>query len=478
MSFFTSEQEMQAWLSGQLDDSESLSELIVDQTAIVEYEPKNYAEVRIVGAIKRVLSSLHNVIKISEDENIAYSDGEILRPDFVLYSSETQSLIIVELKNLVSPSRQAGTELAAYSAGIRKFASLLAEGDVCHVLISSVWPTLLRHYSRDQILWQGRNLLCLKPINLADSKIALAIVDPAEIAGNGHEHLLTPRQVGGYQICLYGYQKNSDFAEHENQFRAALQQMASDGNRLRSHGFAYLWRDHESFSLAPYSIACMNVAPFVFAEEVFNQNEVAGLTFFNKFHQVIRESSPIGHGETLREISENCRRFLQNVCNPSFEGFLTWDYHRLDMHGRAEKIAFVGWGIFGDLFFSELSKRYQSGVAVRDSMDSEIGDHTVDTVVITSPEIITALDLIANTQKGSELNRFYIPPPTSCDQCGKSLANEKYFIDGEIRGSSAWGNMCGHCHSLSGEEIGWGKGQLYLNRGTNGWIMVGGFHEQ
>ncbi|MBX9899960.1 MAG: hypothetical protein K2Y28_04165 [Burkholderiaceae bacterium] len=478
MSLFTSEQQMQNWLSGQLDSLESLTELIVGQEIIEGFKPKDYAEARIVGSIKKVLSSLHHTIKISEDENITCSGTEVLRPDFVMFSPETESLVIVELKNLVSPSRQAGTELAAYSAGIRKFVPLLAEGDICHVLISSVWPTLLKHYARDQILWQGRNLLCLRPIELATSEIALAIVDPTEIAGNGHEHRLTHEQVGGYQICLYNYIKNVDLTQHENQLRAAIQLMANEGSRQRSHGFAYLWRDHACFSLAPYSITCMNIAPFVFTEEMLNEDEVANAPFFNKFYNVVHDFHPEGHGETLREISEIGSRFVENICDPRYEGFFPWDRHRMIMQSRAEKIAFVGWGIFGDLFYSELQKKYLSWGAVKDFMDPEIGDFAIDTLVETRSAIVIALDLTANPKKGRELNEFYASPPTSCDLCGKSLTNEKYFIDGKVNDSPMWANMCGQCHGACGVEIKWGRGQLYLNCGIEGWLKVGGFENQ
>jgi hypothetical protein len=222
----------------------------------------------------------------------------------------------------------------------------------------------------------------------------------------------------------------------------------------------------------------MNIAPFVFSEEILSQDEVANAHFFNKLYEVISDFSPEGHGETLREISEIGSRFVGNICDPRYEGFFSWDQHRMIMQPRAEKIAFIGWGIFGDLFYSELQKKYQSGSSVRDSMDPEIGDIVIDTLVETRLAIVSALDLVANPKKGRELNDFYVSPPTSCDLCGKSLANEKYFIDGRVDGSPMWANMCGQCHVARGEEIKWGKGQLYLNCGAEGWLKVGGFEEK
>ncbi|MBA5608513.1 hypothetical protein H3H36_24510 [Duganella sp. FT3S] len=477
MSIFSSEKEMQEWLSSHLEKEEGLTDLVINREEIAERKPRNYAEARVIDSINKVFSSLHSTVKISEDENISSVTGEILRPDFVLYSPDTQSLIIVELKNLVSPSRQAGTELAAYSAGIRKFTPLLAEGDMAHVLISSVWPTLLKHYARDQILWQGRNLLCLTPVQLDTSEIALAIVDPGEISGVDLEYRLTPEQVCGYQICLYNYQNKADLTQHENQLKAALQLMANEGNRQRSHGFAYLWRDHASFSLAPYSITCMVVAPFAFPDEILKEKQVADSSFFDKFQEVIQDFCPSGHGEALKEISNIGRDFVENICDPRYEGFYSWEMHRMEMQPRAEKIAFIGWGVFGEVFFSELQKKYQSGSAVIDLMDPEIGDYAVDALVETKAAIVSAFDEVANPQKGQERDGYYAGPPDNCDLCGKSLAREKYFIDGKLSGSHMWANMCGHCYRLRGEDIRWGRGQLFKNCGPGRWLMVGGFED-
>ena len=468
---------MQRWLSSHLETEEGLSDLIVNQEDIEKYEPKNYAEARILDSIRKVSSSIRSTVKISEDENISSAVGEVLRPDFVLYSPDTQSVVIVELKNIVAPSRQAGTELAAYSAGIRKFSPLLAEGDMAHVLISSVWPTLLKHYARDQILWQGRNLLCLAPVQLADSKIALEIIDPKQIAGKEFEYRLTPEQVCGYQVCLYNYRNGDDLNQHQNQLRAALQLMANKGNQQRSHGFAYLWRDHANFSLAPYSITCMVVAPFVFSEEMLGEAQLANSSFFAKFQNVIKEYCPTGHGEALKEISDVGSQFVENICDPTYEGFYPWEIHRMQIQPRAEKVAFIGWGIFGEVFFSELQKKYQSGNVSIDLMDPEVGNAAVDMLVETKTSIVTALDRKADVQKGEDRGEYYIRPPTHCDLCDKSLKREKYFVDGKVRGESMWANMCGHCYRLLGENIKWGKGQLYKNCDAERWLKVGGFEE-
>lgn len=69
---------------------------------------------------------------------------------------------------------------------------------------------------------------------------------------------------------------------------------------------------------------------------------------------------------------------------------------------------------------------------------------------------------------------YYSNAPEACDICKRSLADEKFMIDGEVEGHSAWANMCEDCFHKHGVKIGWGYGQLY-KRDTNGWLLVGSF---
>jgi len=52
--------------------------------------------------------------------------------------------------------------------------------------------------------------------------------------------------------------------------------------------------------------------------------------------------------------------------------------------------------------------------------------------------------------------------PANCDLCGTPLANEKYFVDGSIKGH--WALMCPLCHTIKGCGLGLGRGQLYNSK--------------
>ena len=166
MSLFSSESIMQEWLSRALEGAEGLAELIVNLDALEEESASNFAASRMLQSFRTCVSSLYITQKISENENISINEGEILKPDFVLYAPETESVVIVELKNIAGPTRQAGTELAAYSCEIRTTIPFLSDGDIVHILISTEWPTLLRHFVQHEIFWQRKNLLCLQPVDM------------------------------------------------------------------------------------------------------------------------------------------------------------------------------------------------------------------------------------------------------------------------------------------------------------------------
>ena len=52
--------------------------------------------------------------------------------------------------------------------------------------------------------------------------------------------------------------------------------------------------------------------------------------------------------------------------------------------------------------------------------------------------------------------------------------NKKYMIDGAVKPSGIWANMCSKCYHFHGIGIEKGIGQVYLNQ-NNRWLLVGGF---
>jgi hypothetical protein len=51
------------------------------------------------------------------------------------------------------------------------------------------------------------------------------------------------------------------------------------------------------------------------------------------------------------------------------------------------------------------------------------------------------------------------------------------MVDGKVRNSHVWANMCSDCAFFCGDGIGWGMGQLYL-KDEKGRLLVGGFADE
>jgi hypothetical protein len=84
------------------------------------------------------------------------------------------------------------------------------------------------------------------------------------------------------------------------------------------------------------------------------------------------------------------------------------------------------------------------------------------------------LNGLVDLERGRRDPVYFTPSPTTCDLCGKPLAESKYMIDGNVIDSHGWACMCPSCFSTRGQGIGWGRGQLYI-RDPEGWLQVAGF---
>jgi hypothetical protein len=85
-----------------------------------------------------------------------------------------------------------------------------------------------------------------------------------------------------------------------------------------------------------------------------------------------------------------------------------------------------------------------------------------------------SLDELVDMDRAEKHRVYYANAPLECDICSCSLENEKYMIDGKVQDYGVWACMCSDCFNSFGENISWGKGQLYL-RNNKGWLLVSGF---
>lgn len=355
---FHLEEDMQQWLSKELK-SKSLADLIIGIDEFKKLEFTDIVEIKLHKSFIHCLESLFLTEIISENENISLKAGDVLKPDFLLYAPETESIIILELKNLASPSRQAGTEVSAYASEIKSYIPFISDGDLINVIISPVWTTLVKHYVLHELFWLQRNIICLEPVE-DNGAIFLKILDIKDLIDNQISLRLSEKHLGGYQLCLYDYAR-PDFQPYTEQMKSALSAMAAKGNSQKNHGFAFLWKDNWAATRAPYSITMLNFAPFNSLERLFHDENYIPNKMAEKFIGIIKKYGPEGHGRSLEQIEEAGASFLSSFSKPRAEGFTTWKNLRDIIIHRAELVSFRAWGIFDELLSEKIKNEYQKG---------------------------------------------------------------------------------------------------------------------
>lgn len=381
MDLFSSEAEMQTWLSNALDNSCGLSELITNLDYVENFTPGHLPERKILTSYKTCIKSLHINEKISENKNISVNSGDVLKPDFILYTPETQSIVIVELKNLRGPTRQAGTELAAYSCEVKSAIPFISDGDIVNVIISTEWPTLLRHYIFHQIFWLGKNVICLEP-HQENGEIKLKLLEVAELAQNDIPIKISDRYLGGCQICLEDYARDKTQQDkYLEQMKAALHAMSIRGYGQNGHGFAFLWKDDWELSVAIYSITVLHFAPFQSIERFLHLDTAEYPEFVERLMKLTREHSPNGAGNALNELIDCCQTFLVDICSPKPSCFTSWDGLRKIMTNQTELVAFEAWGMFGEVFTEKLAQEYRAGNLDCLRTSPELGLAAIDEIV-------------------------------------------------------------------------------------------------
>lgn len=358
---------MQQWFSEQFAMGKSLADFVTNFENFEQPFAKmqSFSNRKVIDSFRFCLSSFDNNEVIVENRDISLSDQDILKPDFLVYAPATQSVIIIELKNIKGPTRQVGTEIGAYAAEVKTHLPFLADGDVINVVIASHWPALLRHYVFNDIVWMDRKLICLQPVNTQEG-IQLEIIPPSLIADTSPGIKFNAQELGGYHLCLYddrlyGGGDYYGMEDNENQMRCALAAMAAKGNSLKTHGFAFLWRHAFEVGLAPYVITLVNLSAFQALPRLLLNPEIVLNDITKRLLRILMDHDPDGHGHLLDSICDAGIRYLEGFSKPSPENYTDWNVLKPRIFENTDAIAFVSWGIFEELFFERLHREYQDG---------------------------------------------------------------------------------------------------------------------
>ena len=504
---FSSEGEMQQWLEDELQSCYGLNELLVDTEYLDNLIPVTELQQRVLSSYSICLESLGVNDPISFDENVSLFAGSTLRPDGVFYAPETQSIVVLELKNSKTPTREAGTELAAYSAALRAYIPSISDADIVFMLISTEWPVLLRQYALNEMFWGHRNVICLRPIKSEDG-IRLAPLPYEELEIELSTDRIAEQHLGGFHICLQDY--SSDAAERLDAFMpnmmSAMQAMAAKGEHLRCHGFCLLSSVSGSNAVAPYIITVVQFAPFRTLERLLKGN-VHNLETYLKLIEIVQEYDPTGQSNSFLRIVDAGTPFLKPWSSPVPECFTDWSSLRRQIGSASAIRYFQGWGVFGERYRAALIDRSRSGPIDELKIGPMIGIQVLDGLIDTSYKFIS-LDLIdlddisskllsspsdisspnsemqndIQTQDRRSLSSvdgcednpdgyYHKNPPNQCDLCGGVLGN--VFFDAKTYFGS-WATQCESCFQRSNGKVGWGHGQKYVLTVSSRWLLIEG----
>ncbi|MBN6066417.1 hypothetical protein HYE66_08135 [Aggregatibacter actinomycetemcomitans] len=345
---------MQEWLENALKGNHGEMYSLINNAEAFDSMYKSHYQNKVLDSFYNSLLSLHETEVISANKNISHKKGESLKPDLVLFSYTTESLVLVELKNSSNATREAGTEFGAYNYELYSYFPNIPKLDIVHIIISNEYPDLLLHHIRNMVFIQNLNVLCLMPVKL-NGELKLEIIDFNLINEAGVFH---PNQTKGkipasflqsFQICIYDdeLQKGgNDFNrldKHVNLFKTALNNMANIGNKLNSNGFAILWKDRWSESLAPYSISVVYMPSYEQMRFTDYNYEI-----YESLKTAIDEFPPV-FGNSIRAIANEVNKIIcfDDSCSISYEGFVDFRTWVNDDPFRYNYLSFVSWG---DLF--------------------------------------------------------------------------------------------------------------------------------
>lgn len=360
---------------------ESFCNLIEDDAELTEYSPSSdpntlphfsldhLTRKSLLAAGKAVFESFSTMEVLTSDKNISISKKEILRPDIVCINPENEKIIIIEIKNKIQTGREAITELLAYEHELKNTLPMVSNYDVCFVVVSPEWSTLMDHSVASAVAWSGRNILMLTA-DLTDNNLILRTRIPTawNITGNVY---FPDEAFPSVTVCLYekdAYspefskkQVNTDEDEIDNRLLTAIDVMVREGDKLGGHGFLLLWKDCSSITLTRYNLTVCGVSPFEFYKAMSLRDKASLNGHLSPaIDKYIIENDPHGHADSLIKVAKSAYPILKELSDPMLEGFHNWSIDKNTLKHRAIPIRCDFWGVLGNY-----SRAYVLNPAVR-----------------------------------------------------------------------------------------------------------------
>lgn len=362
---FKNENEMQKWMRNKLKEK-SIDELIINRNKNhTQSFSKNLEKIK--KSFNHAYECLIDTVVLTDNHNISLNKTT-LRPDFLLYSTGTESIVVVELKNSKAATREAGTELGAYTGAIKAQLPELAESDIVSVVISNEWPNTLKQYIASEIIFSNRQIICLRPVEDEDEHtklkdIHLEILSIDEFSGLHMPETFSKNDLVGHQIHLYkndAKQKTNPYT-HLPIMLTSLQQIAIKGESLKSHGCAFLWQSTSKDNYGDWSILVLTIPPAKIVLDRINQSLTELSLLDEKILDMYNRHETSGHNITSEILTEEAIETLELICIPSKESYYNVkELHKI-MKGESVIWAFCSWGKIRELHIQKINEIYSNG---------------------------------------------------------------------------------------------------------------------
>jgi hypothetical protein len=311
---------------------------------------------RLVSAAVYVLDRLKaaSVVSTSASNISLDAASETFYPDLLLIDESRGQVIIVELKKSRQTERQALTELLAYEHEVKNYLPFLSDLDLCFVLIATEFGPLLEHSVAALTTWESKQILCLKADPSAGMPLSIHVPGPWTAIG---QHPLAENALPTLTVRL-DVQNRDDSQQRDRLLKVlvpAVELIAREGDRVRSHGFAMLWGDTWAGRVTE-SEFCITIGllnPFVFLPDAIRLGMLpTPKTAFARFiladDRLSELTSAFG---PFRAIAEKALVVLGDYSSPEWELDCDWRALRefsSPIRHRAVPIHFDSWGSIGE----------------------------------------------------------------------------------------------------------------------------------
>lgn len=299
-----------------------------------------------IEAALAVVNQLPGAELVSDDRNVSADPGDRMRPDILLWGTETGALIPVELKVSEKAEREAIGEILSYDFEIANHLPFGAHGDRPIIVVARDYSTLLEHAIGSLLVWHGRRVLCLRVVGSGETqRLAIHLPNPWTRIG----------QVGIPSdaiatITLSAMPRQPEAASPEAMEAAiatAFGIIVREGDRLGSHGFATLWRAG-SDSGAPWLITIGVVDPRAMLDlarrKGFLSRDSDALTRWFADNEDWATTDPA----SLVELTDRAEKFLERYCLPELELVASFDEAWPALRNTGMPAAMDFWGVLGD----------------------------------------------------------------------------------------------------------------------------------